>query len=254
MNSKPRSDAALLNLPEPDKSKLRAVLLAGMSYTDACAFTEKEMGVTSARNSMAQFWKHECLPVRLQGRADDAENADAIVSAAAEKPGQFSEAAKQAIHERFYHLSNNPASKPDELTVVNDIIMRDREVGLKERAVSVQEARYALEKQAADLILKDRELAKHRVREQLMRENTKKIVDDEMTYRMMSWSNSLKVWRQARENGQDAGPMPTMDMEQMKADVFAKLGFDYTIPPKTEQGDPILSDAKQTPGITGDHK
>jgi hypothetical protein len=68
---------------------------------------------------------------------------------------------------------------------------------------------------------------------------------------MTSLSNSLKAWRQARENGQDAGPMPTTDMEQMKADVFAKLSFDYKIPPETGQGNPNLSDFQP---ITGDHE
>jgi hypothetical protein len=181
MSTKPRSDAVLLNLSDEHKEKLRENLLAGMSYLDACAYAEHELGVFTNRNSIALFWKKECLPVRILRRAEAAEDADQIASAGAETTGRFTEAAKQAIHERFYHLSNNPASKPDELTVVNDIIMRDREVGLKERAVSVQEARCALEKQAADLMLKDRELAQHQIREQLMRENTKKIVDDEMT-------------------------------------------------------------------------
>ena len=48
-NSKPRSDAKLLNLPLEDIEKLRDALFGGMNYTDACEFAAKEFGVRASR-------------------------------------------------------------------------------------------------------------------------------------------------------------------------------------------------------------
>ena len=94
MSTKPRSDAVLLNLSQEHKEKLREVLLAGMSYPNAVAFAQKEMGVFTCRNSVALFWQKECLPVRILRRSEAAEDADEIASAADKRPGRFTDAAK----------------------------------------------------------------------------------------------------------------------------------------------------------------
>ena len=249
MSTKPRSDAPLLNLSHDDREKLREALLAGMSYTDAVAFAEHELDVQTSRSSIALFWQKECLPVRLLRRAEAAEDAEQLASAGAARPGRFTEAAKQAIHERLYHLSNNPDSKPGELTVVNDIIMRDREsllkereVALKERAVAVQEARCALDKQAADQLLKDSELATPEGRYKLWRQEIEKAVHDEHTDLMLQWSNEVAVWQAAKNEGHDPGPMPALDTEKMKTELYAKIGMDYPFDANPEQSQAIHGD------------
>ena len=210
MSTKPRSDAILLNLPEIDKSKLREILLAGMSYADACAFAEKEIGVTTAPNSMVQFWKKECLPIRLQRRAEDAEDAEAIVSAAAARPAPFSEAAKQAMQQRLFNMANNPASMPAEMAVLSEIIQRERELLLKEkeailkdRAIFVQEGRYLIQKEAAEVMLKDRaadrEQASLKMKEDSSQEAFQRIVD---------WTRMAKDYLNGNQEMKERGSLP----------------------------------------------
>ena len=219
MSTKPRSDAVLLNLPEVDKSKLREALLAGMSYVDACVFTQKEIGVQTNTHSMRQFWSQECVHIRILRRAEAAEEADQLESAAAELPGRFTEAAKHAIQERFYNLSTNPAAKPGELMAVNEIIMRDREsqikereVSLKERAVAVQERRLAIEQRAADFKAEDCAAAQAIKLEAAEIENQKKKFEDAVDARRREYFRAVAVWNKAQTAGENPGPSPEWDL------------------------------------------
>ena len=95
-----------------------------------------------------------------------------------------------------------------------EALLKEREVALKERAVAVQEGRYDIEKNAADLIRKDREGATESARGKLWREEMEKIVHNEHTDRILQWSNEVAVWQAAKKEGQDPGPMPALDTEK----------------------------------------
>ena len=56
---------------------------------------------------------------------------------------------------------------------------------------------------------------------------TGKIVHNEHTDRILQWSNEVAVWQAAKKEGQDPGPMPALDTEKMKTEIYAKLGMDY---------------------------
>ena len=218
MNPKPRSDAVLLNLIEADKEKLREALIKGMSYADASAMVETEFSVAAGRTAMSEFYQKECVPRLLLQRADDAESAAAFTHPSENTPANFNLAANQAIQHRLYKLSVLPDQTPAEIKILNDILMRQNQFLLNERAIAVQETRVAITKRAADLEIEEKELARRSHREVVNDATAAKVQAEfdakdlirilRMRPHMNKHQDAVRAWDDATKNGRDAGPKP----------------------------------------------
>ena len=141
MNSKPRSDAKLLNLPPEDIEKLRDALFGGMKYADACEFAAKEFGVRVSRMTFCEFWKKECFPIVLARRANAVQESAEYAGEVQKTPASFDHITQDALQQRSYKIALNPDLPAAEVRALRGILLQERTVAVNERRVKLEEQR-----------------------------------------------------------------------------------------------------------------
>lgn len=148
MAKKPRSDSVLDSLSPEVKAQLRAWLVdENLSYEAATARLRDDFNVKTSTGALSRFYATDCFALRSSEAKDFAERAVEELSQGAEK---YDEATlllvKQKAFERAYARNGNL----DELQILAGILGDAKKLKLKDREVSISERRVSiLEKKAA---------------------------------------------------------------------------------------------------------
>ncbi len=108
MNKKPRSDAKLLNLPEPQAAQLRDLLFEGASYIEAVEFVHANFGITTGKTAVSEFWRQQCLPLLPGRRQSSLQTARDLANPGGESTDPFDQAAQSVLQQRLFEWRLNP--------------------------------------------------------------------------------------------------------------------------------------------------
>lgn len=141
---KPRSDAKLLNLPEEQQAQLAEWLLGTMPYHVAQKRVEAEFGVRVGLAAFSSFYAEVCAPLRLSQRSRAAQMAQEIATEAGKSPGAFDQATVDAIRQKAFELSINPAADPGDVKALFMLLQKSRDQDLKAQQIDLARRRVEL--------------------------------------------------------------------------------------------------------------
>lgn len=140
---KPRSDAALLNLPEEQQARLADWLLGGVPYHEAKVLVEKEFGLKiKSLNPFSTFWREVCQPHLLARRRRALTTAEERAEEAKRNPGQFDLATMDALRQKAYELAESPDASARDVKAVLTLLLKARDQEIKQQELELALTKY----------------------------------------------------------------------------------------------------------------
>jgi hypothetical protein len=150
MTRKPRSDSKLDALDLDQQRQLCEWLLApGVSYEDVKQAVFEKFNVSTTGSSLSAFYQSYCSQYLLQRRRAAVSVAGEIVEEAKLSPGNFDQAAIEAIGQKAFELASNPMCNPKEVKAIFGLMLKARDQDLKRQDIDIKIRRLELLESAA---------------------------------------------------------------------------------------------------------
>lgn len=153
---KTRSDSKLLNLPEEQQAQLADWLLGGMPYHQARQVVAQPppdgFGLTVSLNAFSGFWQSVCAPLLIARRHRAVTTAESVAEEASKTPGRFDAATIDALKQRAFELSIQPACDPRDVKSLFSLVLKARDQDLVERRIVILEKKATQADQAEEVV------------------------------------------------------------------------------------------------------
>jgi hypothetical protein len=121
---KPRTDSTLDYLPDEQAEQLMEWILGRVPYRSIVEQMREQYDVETSIGAISKYWQKWGAEHWKARRADALQMARDVVADAAANPGQFSQAALEAIEQKVFALALDPESSSKEVKGLAQILMQ----------------------------------------------------------------------------------------------------------------------------------
>jgi len=140
---KPRTDSTLDYLPEDQAEQLMEWILGRVPYRAIAERMREEYGVETSIRALSKYWQKWGSEHWKARRQDALAMARDVVEDAKASPGQFSEAALEAIEQKVFALALDPESSAREVKGLAQILMKRGDQEIRKRDQELARERLA---------------------------------------------------------------------------------------------------------------
>jgi len=140
---KPRTDSTLDYLPDDQGEQLMEWILGRVPYRAIVTRMQEEYGVVTSIRALSAYWRKWGAEHWKARRQDALAMARDVVADARATPGQFSEAALEAIEQKVFALALDPESSAREVKGLAQILMKRGDQEIRKRDQDLARERLA---------------------------------------------------------------------------------------------------------------